>query len=98
MAMTGTPVMCGAPRLRLMPLRCPQKRGRRSRLGTTRRRSSGQAAKCGEIVRERLAHALWIVDAHRDAAQRGKRKTHCDAMIVVGVDSRRDEARRRLDR
>src|SRR6266540_1150975 len=32
--------LIGPPRLRLSPLRCPQKRGRNSRLGAARRRSS----------------------------------------------------------
>ena len=54
-------------------------------------------AERGEVLRKRLAHAVRIVDAHRDAAERREREAHRHPVIVVGVDRRRRESARRRD-
>ena len=53
------------------------------------RRGAAMPRERGEVIGERLAHALGIVDAHRDAAERREREAHRHPVVVVGVDRRR---------
>ena len=55
--------------------------------GSTAGAMTGEAL---EVVREGLGDAPRVVDADRHPAQRDQREAHGDAVVVVGVDARRE--------